>query len=155
MTSIDGDFVGNLNDADDRMAGTWKQAGRKWPLTFARMQTNADSTVEAQGDYGTGASYQIQGHWKGLYTFNGMQLPVVINIALMPDGSYSATMDSPDQGATGIPATSAEGAFPNVKLTWKALGAVFTGKISNGKLDGTWRQGTVSIPLNLQRDASK
>lgn len=154
MTSINGDFAGKLNLADDRIAGTWKQAGRKWPLTFARMQTNADVTAAAQGDYGSGASYQIQGHWKGALSLNGMQLRIVFNIALMPDGSYSATLDSPDQGATGIPASSAECAFPNAKLSWKAIGGVFTGKVSNGKLSGTWRQGNMSFPLNLQKDTT-
>lgn len=154
MMSINGDFAGKLNNADDRIAGTWKQAGRKWPLTFARMQTNADVTAATQGDYGSGVSYQIQGHWKGVLSLNGMQLRIVFNIALMPDGSYSATLDSPDQGAAGIPASSTECAFPNAKLSWNAIGGVFTGKVSNAKLSGTWRQGNMSFPLDLQKDTA-
>ncbi len=84
-----------------------------------------------------------------------MQLRIVIHIGQLPDGSYSATMDSPDQGATGIPATTAECNFPNVKITWSAIGGVYSGKMVNGKLNGTWTQGKASLPLNLQKDTSE
>ncbi len=155
MTSIDGDFVGNVNNADDHLTGTWKQHGHKWPLTFERVKTNAATAAADQLDYGTGASSEIQGHWKGALTVSGMQLHIVIHLGQLPDGSYSATMDSPDQGATGIPATSAECNFPNVKITWAAIGGVYTGKMVNGKLNGTWSQAKVSLPLNLQRDTAE
>jgi RNA polymerase sigma factor (sigma-70 family) len=151
MTSISGDYVGNVNAADDRITGTWKQAGRKFPLAFERVQTN-EVTATAQGDYGTGARSEIQGHWKGALSVKGMQLHIVIHIALMPDGSFTATMDSPDQGAFGIPATTADCNYPDVKLTWKAINGVYTGKMSNGKLAGTWSQGKGSFPLDLQKD---
>ncbi|HUE37385.1 MAG TPA: RNA polymerase sigma factor, partial [Candidatus Acidoferrum sp.] len=140
MTSIDGDFVGDIDNADDRLTGTWKQMGQKWPLTFERVKTNTTAAATEQLDYGQGASYQVQGHWKGILSVKGLQLHIVFHIAQMPDGSYTATMDSPDQGAAGIPATTAECDFPNVKLTWKIFNGVFTGKMNNGKLSGTWSQ---------------
>jgi RNA polymerase sigma factor (sigma-70 family) len=151
IASISGDFTGNLNNDDDRITGTWKQLGRKYPLTFERVKTNAVAADDVQADYGSGASYQIQGHWKGALSVKGMQLRIVFHIALMPDGSYAATMDSPDQGATGIPATTAECAYPNVKLSWSAIGGVFTGKMSNGKLSGKWSQSNLSFPLELEK----
>lgn len=154
MASIGGDFVGDVNNADDRITGTWKQVGQKFPLTFERVQTNAVAAAAEQLDYGSGASYQVQGHWKGVLSIKGLQLHIVFHIAQMPDGTYTATMDSPDQGAVGIPATTAECAFPNVKLTWKVFDGVFTGKMNNGKLSGTWSQGKVSLPLDLQRDTA-
>ncbi len=155
MTAIDGDFVGNLNGADNRISGTWKQMGQKWPLTFERAQTNALAAADEQKDYGTGASDQIRGHWKGILTIGSVQMHIVFHIALMPDGSYTATLDSPDQGATGVPATTADCNFPDVKLTWKAIGGVFTGKMSNNKISGTWKQGKLSLPLDLQRDTAE
>lgn len=154
MTMIDGDFVGNLNNTDDRMVGTWKQRGAKWPLTFDRMKTNL-VVEDAQKDYGSGAKSEMQGHWKGALSVKGMQLHLVINLAQMPDGSYTATMDSPDQGAAGIPATSAECNYPNVKITWDMMKGVYAGKMSNGKLSGTWTQGKMSFPLNLEKDTAQ
>lgn len=154
MDGLDVLFTGNLNDRDDELTGTWTQLGKKWPLTFDRAQTNAPAVTEAQKDYGQGTIYQVQGHWKGTLKVNGVALPVIFHIALMPDGSYSATMDSPEQGAFGIPASLAEVDFPNVHLEWKTMGGVYTGKLDDGKLSGTWSQGKVSLPLQLARETA-
>jgi RNA polymerase sigma factor (sigma-70 family) len=154
MTSINGDFVGNVDAADDRITGTWKQMGTKLPLTFERVKTNAATAAAEQLDYGTGARSEIQGHWKGALSVKGVTLRIVFHIGLMPDGSYTATMDSPDQGGFGIPATRADCNYPDVKLTWNAIGGVFAGKMSNGKLSGTWSQGKASFPMDLQKDMS-
>ena len=55
----------------------------------------------------------ISGQWNGALKVQGTQLRLVINITKTADG-YSATMDSPDQGATGIPINSTT--FENSKL---------------------------------------
>ncbi len=155
MTAINGVFSGSLNDRDDQMTGTWTQRGKEFPLTFQRAKANTQTTADAELDYGQGVGNHAQGHWKGVLEVNNMALHIVFHIALLPDGSYSATMDSPDQGATGIPATAAEITYPNVRLEWNGIGGVFTGKLENGKLSGTWRQGKAALPLKLERDAAK
>jgi RNA polymerase sigma factor (sigma-70 family) len=154
MTAINGAFEGSLNDRDDQMTGTWTQLGKKYPLTFRLAQANAQTTADEK-DYGQGVSSQVQGHWKGAMDVNHVALRIVFHIALMPDDSYSATMDSPDQGVAGIPATAAQVTYPNVRLEWKAIGGVFTGKLENGRLSGTWRQGNVALPLKLERGAAQ
>jgi hypothetical protein len=153
MAGIDAVFNGNFN-SQGQLEGTWIQMRKKFPLTFDRAQAGAQAAAEAQKDYGSGASYQVQGHWKGVLKVGGTQLHIVFHIAQMPDGSYSATLDSPDQGAMGLPATAADCNFPNVRLTWKLLDGVFTGKMEDGKLSGTWRQSKYSFPLRMLRDAS-
>ena len=154
MTGINGVFEGNINDLDDQMKGIWTQLGKKYPLTFKRAQANAQ-TVAGEKDYGQGAANQVQGHWKGALEVNNTALHILFHIALMPDGSYSATMDSPDQGASDIPASAAQVTYPDVRLEWKLFSGVFTGKLENGKLSGTWRQGKVALPLKLERDPAK
>jgi hypothetical protein len=155
MEAINGTFEGNLNDQDDQMAGTWTQLGKKYPLTFQRTKTNTQTAAAAEKDYGQGASNQVQGHWKGALDVKNVTLHIVFHIALMPDGSYSATMDSPDQGAAGIPATAAEFTYPNVRLEWAAIDGVFTGKLENGRLSGSWGQGKMTFPLKLERSAAE
>ena len=155
MTAINGAFAGSLNDRDDQMTGTWTQMGKKLPLTFQRARTNTQTTAGAELDYGHGAGNQVQGHWKGALGISKMPLHIVFHIALLPDGSYSATMDSPDQGASGIPATAAEFTDPSLRLEWSGIGGVFTGKLENGRLSGTWRQGKSALPLKLEREAAK
>jgi hypothetical protein len=154
MTSIKGVFEGNVSGRDDEIAGTWTQMGKKFPLTFRRVQANASSTAD-ELDYGQGNRFEVEGHWKGVLEINRLTLHLVFHIARLPDGSYSATLDSIDQGATGIPATAAEFTRPNVRLEWKALDGVFAGKLENGRLAGTWSQGKTTLPLKLERDVAK
>ena len=157
MAGIDGSFQGNLNESDDELAGTWTQLRKKFPLKFERVQTNTPPTVETEKDYGQGGLFQIQGHWNGAMQVDmgarggKTELRIVFNIAQMPDGSYSATLDSPDQGAKGIPATLVDFTFPNLHMELKQIGGVFEGKLENGRLSGTWHQGKAAIPLQLQR----
>jgi len=154
VNGIGGVFEGNLGGRD-QMTGTWTQAGKQYPLTFRRVEPNAQATTAAEKNYGQEASYQVEGHWKGAIAVKNTALRVVFNIALMPDGSYSATMDSPDQGATGIPASGARFIYPNVLLEWNGIGGAFNGKLEGGKLSGTWRQGKATFPLQLARSAAE
>jgi RNA polymerase sigma factor (sigma-70 family) len=155
IASIGCNFVGKVNYADDRIVGTWKLPRSKGSLTFTRVQTSAAGATEAKKDYGDGSSDQIQGHWKGKIPINGVTFHLGFNIALMPDGSYTATLDSPDQGVAGYAANSAECSYPNVKLAWKSDDASYFGKMNHGKLSGTWTQGKVSVPLDFQKDTSQ
>ena len=150
MSAIGGEFAGSLDGR--QMTGTWTQGDKKFPLTFRLVESNAPATAAAEKNYGQGASYQVEGHWKGAITIKNTALRVVFNIALMPDGSYSATMDSPDQGAVGIPSSGAQFIYPNLLLEWNGIGGAFNGKLEGGKLSGTWRQGKATFPLQLERD---
>jgi len=147
-------FDGEVNNQDNKLVGAWTQGGHKLPLTFRRAQTDATPVAEEQKDYGEGAPDQIQGHWKGDLNASGVTLHIVFHIALMPDGSYSATMDSPDQGAAGIPASAVKFTFPDVRIGWRGIG-YYIGKLNEGKLSGSWHQGGVSLPLHMQRDQSQ
>ena len=149
MDPINGVFEGNLSGRADQLEGTWTQNGKKLPLTFRR----AEAKAPVELDYGPGTSIQIQGHWKGRIKVNQIEMHLVLHIGLTPDGAYSATMDSPDQGAAGVPATTAEFTYPNVRLEWKGIDGVYQGTLKNGKLTGTLKQAGVSVPLNLERVA--
>ncbi|MGP8176278.1 MAG: hypothetical protein ACLP7O_17270, partial [Terracidiphilus sp.] len=51
------------------------------------------------------AQAQIAGDWQGTLITPGPQLHLVLHIAAAKDGSLTATLDSVDQGANGIPVT--------------------------------------------------
>ncbi|MGC9996842.1 MAG: hypothetical protein ABSE79_16115 [Terriglobia bacterium] len=63
-------------------------------------------------------------------------------------------MDSPDQGAFGIPVTSVTRSGSSLKLELEKIGGAFEGKISGdlATIDGTWTQGGGSFPLTLKRE---
>lgn len=90
----------------------------------------------------------IEGSWKGELEFQGMKLPLILNIK--KNGSlYSSTMDSPKQGAKDIPVDKTD--FVNTELSFeqKMLGATYKGKLANGKIEGTFSQNGVQLPLTF------
>ena len=94
----------------------------------------------------------ITGDWNGALKIGGMQLRLVFHIT-KTDAGYTATMDSPDQGAKGIPMTKAT--FENQKLTLELTAAriQYNGTLNNaGVITGTFIQGQ-SFPMDLTRKA--
>ena len=95
----------------------------------------------------------ITGEWNGVLKVQSMQLRLVFHITKTGSG-YSATMDSPDQGAKDIPMSKAS--YDNQILTVEMAAAniQYTGKIdSTGNINGTFHQSGQTFPLNLTRKA--
>jgi uncharacterized protein len=91
----------------------------------------------------------ITGEWNGLLKAGGMQLRVVFHIT-KTDAGYSATMDSPDQGAKDIPMSKAmfENRVLTVELDMAKIN--YTGTLDmDGDVKGTFTQGGQSFSLNL------
>ncbi len=86
------------------------------------------------------------GHWKGKVA----NLPIVFHVA--NDSVWSATLDSPMQGAKGIKCGKVEVSGDNIAIDMPALGADFKGVIAqdNKTINGTFTQG-MSMPLTLTR----
>jgi pimeloyl-ACP methyl ester carboxylesterase len=93
---------------------------------------------------------QIAGQWNGILKVQGMQLRVVFHIS-KTDTGYSSTMDSPDQGAKGLPVTTTT--FENSKLTLKSTlaGFEYDGELKDTIIVGTFRQNGILIPLELSK----
>ncbi len=90
----------------------------------------------------------IVGSWKGDIDVQGMKLPFILNIK--KDGnSYSSTVDSPKQGAKDIPVDKTDFTDGELSFEQQALGVSYKGKFSNGKIEGTFRQGNFSVPLTF------
>jgi hypothetical protein len=91
------------------------------------------------------------GDWEGVVSAGPQELTVIFHITQNEDGTYAATLDSPDQGAFGIPceAPVVEGASINVPVA--AVQGGFEGTIAEdgAKIDGTWSQMGNAIPLVL------
>lgn len=94
----------------------------------------------------------VEGFWHGTLQV-GVELRVVIHIVRGVDGSFSAAMDSPDQGAFGIPLTAAVVEGDSVTLTAAGIGGEFRGRLSEDglALRGEWSQSGLVLPLELAR----
>ena len=93
------------------------------------------------------------GHWKGKVA----NLPIVFHVS--NDSAWSATLDSPMQGAMGVKCGEVVVAGDSIIINMPALRADFKGVIAqdNKSISGTFTQG-VSLPLILTRttaDAAK
>lgn len=95
----------------------------------------------------------IEGIWQGKLKIPGIELTIVFKISENPDGTLTATMDSPDQGATGIPVEEVIFIDNTLRLEVKSAGGVFEGKVSEDFLviEGEWKQSGQTLPLTLKR----
>ena len=93
-------------------------------------------------------SQNIEGVWHGVLLVQGMKLRLDFNI-VKKDSSFSATMDSPDQSAFGIPMTSVTYANQQLVLTLDAAKIVYTARLENDVLKGEFTQAGKSFPLEM------
>jgi dienelactone hydrolase len=96
----------------------------------------------------------ISGAWSGVLKIQGgLQLRLVFHIQKTAAG-YSATMDSPDQGAKGIPVTAITFASPSLKISVANAGIEYEGALGeDGAITGSFKQMGQSFPLNLSKEA--
>jgi len=95
----------------------------------------------------------IEGIWEGKLKVPGTELIIVFKISKNSDGTLTATLDSPDQGVTGIPVEEIIFKDNTLRLEVKSAGAVFEGKVSEDFLviEGEWKQSGQTLPLTVKR----
>lgn len=96
---------------------------------------------------------RISGVWQGSLKVQGFELRIVFHLAKSEKGDWTATMDSPDQGATGIHVDSVKFSNEIVRLTVLRVLGVYNGKLEPGDstIKGNWSQSGATFPLDLKR----
>ena len=155
-------FEGTVDGTDRAIAGNLILGGKPTPLTVERAKpeialVSDDPAIEVQKDYSHGSPNDLPGHWQGTLDTKpaGVKYRLAVNIAKLPDGTFSCSMINLDREGTEIPASTIQYVPPNVHLEWSAIDASFNGKLENGKLTGAWRQGREAVPLVLERTEAK
>jgi hypothetical protein len=141
VDSIHGTYEGQANNDLTGIAGNWSQGGSSFPLDLKRLATEHKPAKPSD----------IDGAWMGTLEAGGSQLHVVFHIFNTEDG-LMATLDSPDQGAKGIPVSKVTRDDASLKMEVKMVGGVFEGKIAKdlSAIEGTWTQGS-PLPLVLKK----
>ena len=91
----------------------------------------------------------LEGAWQG--SLQGM-MRLVIHIDRSPSGGLTGKMDSPDQGAMGLPIDTLIFANDSLRFTMRRIGGEYVAKlVAADSLDGMWRQTGMALPLALKR----
>lgn len=95
-------------------------------------------------------SQDITGTWNGKLEFQGIQMRMLIHIT-QNDSGYTATMDSPDQGAKDIPVGNITFTDNILDFNIPAAGVQYKGTYKDDIIEGTFSQGGANIPLAFKR----
>ena len=90
------------------------------------------------------------GIWSGKLDIQGTKLTLVFHL-----DDENPTMDSPDQGAKGIPMQIERGGLGKITVKIPALGASYEGTWMIRQIVGTFRQMNVEFPLTLTPGENK
>lgn len=97
-------------------------------------------------------SEKLSGTWMGTLDAGSTSLRLVFNIAVEEDSSLSATMDSPDQGATGIPMAEVIVRKDTLRIEAPMLQGYYVGQMaSSDSIRGEWHQAGRSFELHLEK----
>ena len=139
---------GIINSNNTEIQGALPNGSSVIPWTFKR------GNQEQRGDFSYANEMDLQGHWRGMLDGEGIKLQLFLHIAKLPDGKYSATLDSSD-GTSGMLATVVRYNTPEVRIEWVWGGCSFEGKLERGKLSGVWNNVSQPIPLVFERSDLK
>jgi hypothetical protein len=147
-------YEGKLSEDGKSISGNLNAGGQSLPLDLK--WKSEPKAVEKTPPVNSGNVQVLEGVWEGVLEAHGQQLHVRFNFTKNADGSITATFDSLDQGANGLPVASVARTGDTVKLDMKAVGCSYEGTLNKdaSAMTGTFTQGD-GVPLNLQRKAAE
>jgi len=145
VEAVHGTYEGRLDADAKTITGTWSQ-GSSLPLEFSR------AAAPVKTEHKPAKPSDIDGTWTGALDTGTIKLRVVFHITNTEDGLV-ATLDSPDQGMKGLPASAVKRDGASLKIEASRIGGGFQGKIAADlqSIDGQWTQGGSAVPLVLKR----
>jgi pimeloyl-ACP methyl ester carboxylesterase len=95
---------------------------------------------------------QFAGSWLGTLDVGEVQLRIIFNLSLNSDGHYKATLDSPDQGAAGVPLGEVKLYADSIRIDAPSIYGYYQGKIvTPTTIEGQWSQAGRTFELNLEK----
>ncbi len=90
----------------------------------------------------------VEGDWSGKLEVQGQELPLIFHFS-GSDDALTATMDSPSQGANGIPVEQISFEEGEINLSVMGGQITYVAQVEGEKMDGTFTQGGSELPLVL------
>lgn len=104
---------------------------------------------------GVSATSPAVGDWNGTLKAGPASLSIVFHISEDPDGSFKATMDSPDQGARDIQAKIRVVGDDSVIIRIPDIGFKYNGKVTGDEMSGKMVQLGQRFQLDMVRGEPK
>lgn len=95
----------------------------------------------------------LEGKWTGKLSVGGIKLLLVFNVSKDDSNGYTATMDSPDQNAFGIPVSSVTINGDKVLFEVESISGIYKGVFDtdSAAITGNWIQGGGNYPVRLTK----
>lgn len=99
---------------------------------------------------------RFAGDWSGVLDAGVAEYPLIFHVRPGSEG-YSAALDSPDQGAYGIPADGVTTSVDSLVIEFRQIGGRYEAELSaDGQaLSGSWSQAGQTFPLDLELGAAQ
>jgi hypothetical protein len=95
----------------------------------------------------------VTGDWQGSLATGAGVVRIVLHIT-KSDGTLKATMDSPDQGAVGMPVDSITLDGNKLKFVTSAVKGTYEGAIKKDGITGNWLQPPARTPLDFKKSTT-
>ena len=144
VPSVGGTWHGTVSADGATLDGSWSQ-GEELPLVFRRDVPFAAAEKPSR----------VDGIWLGTLEAGGAKLRIQVQVKSDRAGKEFCSMDSLDQGATGIPCDKVQFSGDHFSFEIPAVHGVWSGTLSadGNDLSGTWSQGK-DLPLRLVRQTA-
>ena len=96
------------------------------------------------------SAQEITGSWKGVLKVQTQEIPIVFHVSKVDD-VYSTTMDSPAQGAMGLPTDKTIFEGNVLEIVMSSLGVVYKGDFDGTLIKGIFTQRGMAFSLDLEK----
>jgi hypothetical protein len=100
---------------------------------------------------GVAQGQDVTGDWQGDLAIGAGTVRIVVHITKSPEGTLKATMDSPDQGALGIPVESMTLEGNKLRFSTAAVKGSYEGTIKKDGINGGWVQAQNKSELDFKK----
>ncbi|MGD1893821.1 MAG: hypothetical protein ACFB15_24910, partial [Cyclobacteriaceae bacterium] len=92
----------------------------------------------------------IEGDWSGKLSASGQEIPLIFHFS-GTDDALTATMDSPSQGASGVPVEKVNYADGELSLSLMGGQVAYVAEVDGETMEGTFKQAGAEMPLSLSK----
>ena len=96
----------------------------------------------------------LLGAWSGKLSVGAMSLTLVLHLD-QEEGFVKVSLDSPDQGAKGLSAVTEYLSDDSLAIKLDNIGMTYRARLKDGKLDGTFMQNGLKVPLVLTKGVAE